>query len=246
MTQVYPNERAVTYPMVKGSPGSGARPGSGRYQPRDAGRFAAAKVLVEGLNAQGPSHPAKKSRALEGLDASLTWRPEVSYSPEDHTGLDFITFHHWHRRQVPTLKAAASGLALWPKERAFYFECCAAAATRPRMSPAHGRRGWGCRRGGCSRFRACTGVCAVFSPPISAFVARHDDHVHRHGGKQDEANNNFPHSNSFWVGFVQSKARLRRRAGLWVNWHDTSPLMEQHRPGSGRPCTPLSNDQSLA
>ena len=89
-----------------------------------------------------------------------------------------------------------------------------------RLHTRGGRRGWGCRRGGCSRFRSMHSVCAVLFTAHISLVARHDDHVHRHGGKQDEANNNFPHINSFWDGFVQSKG-LPEAQGYGLYWCTT-------------------------
>lgn len=52
--------------------------------------FAAAKVLVEGLKRAGPKPSREKIQAaLEGLRKFDLGGLEVSYSPEDHTGLDF-------------------------------------------------------------------------------------------------------------------------------------------------------------
>ncbi len=52
--------------------------------------FAAAKVLVEGLRRAGAKPTREKLQAaLEGMRKLDIGGLEVSYSPEDHTGLDF-------------------------------------------------------------------------------------------------------------------------------------------------------------
>lgn len=52
--------------------------------------FAAAKVLVEGLRRAGPKPSRDKIHAaLEGLKKFDLGGLEVSYGPDDHTGLDF-------------------------------------------------------------------------------------------------------------------------------------------------------------
>ena len=52
--------------------------------------FAAAKVLVEGLRRAGVNPNREKlQKALEGIRKLDIGGLEVSYSPEDHTGLDF-------------------------------------------------------------------------------------------------------------------------------------------------------------
>ena len=52
--------------------------------------FAAAKVLVEGLRRAGAKPSRDKIQlALEGIRKLDIGGLEVSYSPDDHTGLDF-------------------------------------------------------------------------------------------------------------------------------------------------------------
>ena len=52
--------------------------------------FAAAKVLVEGLRRAGPKPTRQKLRdALEGMKRVDIGGLEVTYSPADHSGLDF-------------------------------------------------------------------------------------------------------------------------------------------------------------
>ena len=52
--------------------------------------YAAAKVLVEGLRRAGPNPTrAKLQAALEGMKNFDIGGLEVSYGPDDRTGLDF-------------------------------------------------------------------------------------------------------------------------------------------------------------
>ena len=64
--------------------------GLGEVSPAMLEGFAAAKVLVEGLRRAGanPSR-AKLQMALEGIRKLDIGGLEVSYSPEDDTGLEF-------------------------------------------------------------------------------------------------------------------------------------------------------------
>ena len=77
------------------------------------------------------------------------------------------------------------------------------------------------RRCGCtgSGFGRMHGICAVFFTTHVGLVARRDDHVHRQRSKQDEANNNLPHINISWDGFVQSRGLARDAV------HDSSRRM---------------------
>ena len=90
VTQVYPNERAITYGMVKEAQELAKAKGQGDVSPAMLEGFAAAKVLVEGLRRAGPKPTREKIHAaLEGLRKFDLGGLEVSYSPDDHTGLDF-------------------------------------------------------------------------------------------------------------------------------------------------------------
>ena len=90
VTQVFPNERAATYPMVKEAQELAKTKGLTEISPAMLEGFAAAKVLVEGLKRAGPKPSREKIQAaLEGLRKFDLGGLEVSYSPEDHTGLDF-------------------------------------------------------------------------------------------------------------------------------------------------------------
>ena len=90
VTQVYPNERAVTYPMVKEAQELAKANGLNEITPAMLEGYAAAKVLVEGLKRAGPKPTREKIHAaLETFRKFDLGGLEVSYSPEDHTGLDF-------------------------------------------------------------------------------------------------------------------------------------------------------------
>ena len=90
VTQVYPNERALTYAMVKEAQELAKAKGLTEISPAMLEGFAAAKVLVEGLKRAGPKPSREKVHtALEGLRKFDLGGLEVSYSPDDHTGLDF-------------------------------------------------------------------------------------------------------------------------------------------------------------
>lgn len=90
VTQVYPNERAVTYGMVKEAQALAKAKGVAEISPAMLEGFAAAKVLVEGLKRAGPKPTREKIQlALEGIRKFDLGGLELSYGPDDHTGLDF-------------------------------------------------------------------------------------------------------------------------------------------------------------
>ena len=76
--------------MVKEAQDLARAQGLGDISPAMLEGFAAAKVLVEGLTRAGPKPSREKTQAaLEGLRKFDLGGLEVSYSPEDHTGLGF-------------------------------------------------------------------------------------------------------------------------------------------------------------
>jgi len=89
VTQVYPNERAVNYPLVREAQEL-AKPLGKEVSPAMLEGFTAAKVLVEGLRRAGP-RPARDKihAALESIQKFDLGGLELSYGPADHTGLDF-------------------------------------------------------------------------------------------------------------------------------------------------------------
>ena len=90
VTQVYPNERAVTYPLVKEAQELARAKGLTEISPAMLEGYAAAKILVEGLKRAGPKPNREKIHAaLESIKKFDLGGLEVTYGPDDHTGLDF-------------------------------------------------------------------------------------------------------------------------------------------------------------
>jgi branched-chain amino acid transport system substrate-binding protein len=90
VTQVYPNERAVTYSMVKEAQDLAKAKGLSEITPAMLEGYAAAKVLVEGLRRAGPKPSREKIHAaLESIKKFDLGGLEITYGPDDHTGLDF-------------------------------------------------------------------------------------------------------------------------------------------------------------
>ena len=90
VTQVFPYERSIAYPMVKEAQELAKAKGMSGVSPAMLEGFAAAKVLVEGLRRAGAKPSREKIQAaLEGLRKLDIGGLEVSYTADDHTGLDF-------------------------------------------------------------------------------------------------------------------------------------------------------------
>lgn len=90
VTQVFPQERSVNYPMVKEAQEMAKAEGLSEVSPAMLEGFASAKVLVEGLRRAGPKPGRDKIQAaLEGMTKLDIGGLEVSFSPGDHTGLNF-------------------------------------------------------------------------------------------------------------------------------------------------------------
>ncbi|WP_354358576.1 ABC transporter substrate-binding protein [Variovorax boronicumulans] len=91
VTQVFPNERSLGQPMVKEALALASAKGQAELSPAALEGFASAKVLVEALRRAGPKPTrAKMLAALEGLrNYDLGGGLEVSYTPQDHSGIDF-------------------------------------------------------------------------------------------------------------------------------------------------------------
>ena len=89
VSQVFPYERSIAFPFVKEAQEL-AKAKGGEVTPAMLEGFAAAKVLVEGLRRAGPKPSREKIQAaLEGMRKFDIGGLEVSYSPDDHTGLTF-------------------------------------------------------------------------------------------------------------------------------------------------------------
>ncbi|RRH88488.1 amino acid ABC transporter substrate-binding protein [Variovorax beijingensis] len=90
VTQVFPNERSISYPMVKEALALARAKGQAELSPAALEGFASAKVLVEALRRAGPKPTrAKVLAALESLRGYDLGGLEISYSPQDHSGIDF-------------------------------------------------------------------------------------------------------------------------------------------------------------
>ncbi|ABM34882.1 ABC transporter substrate-binding protein [Paracidovorax citrulli] len=89
VTQVFPNERATNYPLVREAHDLAKAHGK-EVSPAMLEGIAAAKVLVEGLRRAGAKPTRERLQAaLEGIQKFDIGGLEVNFSPEDHTGLDF-------------------------------------------------------------------------------------------------------------------------------------------------------------
>ena len=90
VTQVFPNERSINYPLIKEARELAKAKGLAGVTPAMLEGFTAAKVLVEGLRRAGPKPTGASLRdALEGLKDFNLGGLAISYSPASHTGLDF-------------------------------------------------------------------------------------------------------------------------------------------------------------
>ena len=91
VTQVFPSERSIAYPMVKEALTLVSTKAGAALSPAMLEGFAAAKVLVEGLQRAGKNPSREKLRsALEGIKSFNLGGLEIGYGPDDHTGLDFV------------------------------------------------------------------------------------------------------------------------------------------------------------
>ena len=89
VTQVFPSVRSYAYAFVKEASGL-AKEKNLELSPAMLEGYAAAKVLVEGLRRAGPNPTrAKVVAALEGIHKYDLGGLELSFGPDDHTGLDF-------------------------------------------------------------------------------------------------------------------------------------------------------------
>ena len=91
VTQVFPSERSTAVPMVKEAQALANAKAGTALSPAMLEGFAAAKVLVEGLQRAGKNPTRERLRAaLEGIKSFNLGGLEVGYGPDDHTGLDFV------------------------------------------------------------------------------------------------------------------------------------------------------------
>jgi len=90
VTQVFPNERGISYPLVKEAQELAKAKGLSGVTPAMLEGFAAAKVLAEGLRRAGVKPTGASLRdALEGMQDFNLGGLSISYSAASHSGLDF-------------------------------------------------------------------------------------------------------------------------------------------------------------
>lgn len=90
VSQVFPYERSLSAPIVKEAIEYGKAAGISEVTPAMLEGYTAAKVLVEGLRRAGSNPTREKLRsALEGFKRVDLGGLELSYSPTDHSGLDY-------------------------------------------------------------------------------------------------------------------------------------------------------------
>jgi ABC-type branched-subunit amino acid transport system substrate-binding protein len=90
VTQVFPSERSLNYAVIKEAMDLARAKNIADLTPAMVEGFVTAKVLVEGLKRAGPKPDRAKLQA--GLESIKKWDLgglELSYSPTDHSGLDF-------------------------------------------------------------------------------------------------------------------------------------------------------------
>lgn len=91
VTQVFPNERSVAFPFVKNAMKRARELGVDALSPAMLEGYAAAMVLTEGIRLAGKDlTPVTLRNALENMRHLNLGGLEVSYSANDHTGLDFV------------------------------------------------------------------------------------------------------------------------------------------------------------
>lgn len=91
VTQVLPFERSLASPLVKDAIALAKAKGQDGVSPAMLEGFAGAKVLVAALKrTPKPINGENLQRALNGLARLDIGGMEVSYSPTNHTGLDFV------------------------------------------------------------------------------------------------------------------------------------------------------------
>lgn len=90
VSQIFPYERSLSAPIVKEAADFAKAKGLAEVTPAMLEGYAGAKVLVEGLRRAGPNPtPAKLIQGLESMRKVDIGGLEISYSPTDHSGLDY-------------------------------------------------------------------------------------------------------------------------------------------------------------
>jgi len=90
VSQIFPYERSLSAPIVKEANDLAQKRGIGDVTPAMLEGYAGAKVLVEGLRRAGPNPTrAKLQHALDSFRKVDIGGLEVTYGPNDHSGLDY-------------------------------------------------------------------------------------------------------------------------------------------------------------
>ena len=91
VTQVFPYERSLSAPIVKEAHDLAVAKGLEGVSPAMLEGYAAAKVLVAALKRAGPNPSRQKiQQSLETMNKVDIGGLEVSFSANDHTGLEFV------------------------------------------------------------------------------------------------------------------------------------------------------------
>ncbi|MBX3605491.1 MAG: ABC transporter substrate-binding protein [Piscinibacter sp.] len=91
VAQVFPYERSLSAPIVKEAHDLAVAKDLEGVTPAMLEGFAAAKVLVAALKKAGPNPTRLRiQQALDGIQKLDIGGLDISYSPTDHTGLDFV------------------------------------------------------------------------------------------------------------------------------------------------------------
>ncbi|CAA2108579.1 ABC transporter substrate-binding protein [Variovorax paradoxus] len=91
ITQVLPYERAAAHPLIKEAMTLAKAKGQNELSPALLEGFVATKVLVEALRRTGPKPTrARLIATLNSFQYDMGGGIDVSYSPTDHTGIDYV------------------------------------------------------------------------------------------------------------------------------------------------------------
>lgn len=91
VTQVFPYERSLSAPIVKEAHDLAVAKGMEGVSPAMLEGYAAAKVLVAALKRAGANPSRQKiQQSLESMNKVDIGGLEVSFTPNDHTGLEFV------------------------------------------------------------------------------------------------------------------------------------------------------------
>lgn len=91
VTQVLPYERSFGHPLIKEAMALAKAKGQTELSPALLEGFVATKVMVEALRRTGPKPTrARLIATLNSFQYDLGGNIDVSYSPTDHTGIDYV------------------------------------------------------------------------------------------------------------------------------------------------------------